>query len=453
MGAGALMRPTRTNHHDKGCTMTRAVFGCGFVTLAVATAGGLATPANAGAFYLQEQSVRGAGRAFSGEAADTGAASLWWNPAAIGGTTGIDAAAGLSAILPRGNVDNVNTRIVRPGQAPAAVGGTQRSRDPINNGFLPSGAVAYGLTPRLAIGLAVTSPFSFTTNYDSASWVRYTADKTKLRTYDLQPSVAFMLTPQLSLGAALNVEHASAGLSNSLPNLSPLLPDGHQTLRGRGWDVGYSVGGQLRSGPVTVGLSYKSSVRHTLDGTVTTAGLLGPLAAQNTVIATHARFRTPWQAIGSVRFAATSRLTLDGQVVRLGWNKFDAIRLGAPLNVALPEGYRNTWSVAGGADYAVTPQWTLRAGIQHDQTPTRDGQRDARVPDSNRWNFSGGTSYEIAHGLTLDLAASYIDFKNATIDRTTAAYSGTVVQTPILVSGRVDGAHAVVLAAGARLAF
>src|SRR3954469_20776767 len=45
--------------------------------------------ADAAGFYLQEQSVRGWGRANSGEVADQGPASLWWNPAAIGpGETG-----------------------------------------------------------------------------------------------------------------------------------------------------------------------------------------------------------------------------------------------------------------------------------------------------------------------------------------------------------------------------
>ena len=42
---------------------------------------GFASVAHAQAFYLQEQSARGAGRAFSGEVADTGPQSLWWNPA------------------------------------------------------------------------------------------------------------------------------------------------------------------------------------------------------------------------------------------------------------------------------------------------------------------------------------------------------------------------------------
>ena len=411
------------------------------------------SPAFAAAFYLQEQSVKGAGRAYSGEVADTGAESLWWNPAAIAGATGGSAYLGASAILPRGNVVDAGTRIVRPGQAPASVGGDPRAHDPIDNGVLPSGAVAYGLTDTIAVGLAVTSPFSFTTNYDSDSWVRYSADKTKLRTIDIQPSLAIAPTPWLRLGAALNAEHSKATLSNALPNLSPLLADGEQQLEGKGWDFGWTAGAQVHSDLVTVGISYKSSIKHDLKGNVVISGLLGPLAAQNATIGTHATFRTPWQATAGARFKASDALTLNAQVVRFGWNKFDAIRLGAPLNAALPENYRNTWSYAAGVDYLVTPAWTLRGGVQHDQTPTRDGFRDARVPDSNRWNFALGTSYAVTHALTIDAAANYIDFKDATIDRTTAAYAGSVVQTPILVSGELEKAYALVFALGARLAF
>ncbi|WP_442677979.1 OmpP1/FadL family transporter [Sphingomonas sp. ASY06-1R] len=413
----------------------------------------IGSSAHAAAFYLQEQSIRGAGRAFSGEGADQGAASLWWNPASIGGMTGGEAVLGVSAILPRGTVEDRGTAIVRPGQAPASVGGNPRAKNPINNGVLPSGAIAYALTPRLSVGFAVTSPFSFTTNYAADSWARYTADKTKLRTIDLQPSIAFAITPEFSIGAAANIEHADATLGNYLPNLAATLPDGHQTLEGKGWDLGWSVGGQFRSGPVAIGLSYKSSVKHKLSGSVTTEGLLGPLAGQNRQLDADAEFRTPWQAIGSIRFKATDKLTLNGQIVRFGWNKFDAIRLGAPLNTAIPELYGNTWSYAGGVDYAVNPGWTLRAGIQRDETPTRDGNRDARVPDGDRWNFSTGTSVAVTRGLTLDAAASYIKFKSASIDRLTAAYAGTAVQTPIAVNGRLDNAHAVVLALGARLTF
>jgi long-chain fatty acid transport protein len=425
-----------------------------FATASAIALGGLSTAAQAGGFYLQEQSVKAAGRAFSGEVSDQGAESLWWNPAAIAGATHDSAYIGASAILPRAHVRDNGTLIVRPGQAPTSVGGNPDAKNPIDNGVLPSGAIGYRLNDQFALGLALTSPFSFSTNYDANSWARYTADKTKLRTIDIQPSIAFAPSPMIGIGAAINVEHSSATLSDALPNLSPLLADGQQQLKGKGWDVGYSVGVQFHpSSIIDLGLSYKSSIKHTLDGNVVISGLLGPLAGQNATIATKATFRTPWQLIAGGRIKASDRLTLNGQIVRIGWNKFDAIRLGAPINAALPENYRNTWSVAGGLDYAVTPKWTMRSGIQWDQTPTRNGQRDARVPDSDRINFAIGTSYKITDSITLDGAANYIHFRDATVDKTTAAYAGTPVQTPIVVNGRITGSSAIVLALGGRISF
>ena len=417
--------------------------------------GGLAVPqiASAGGFYLQEQSVRGAGRAFSGEVADTGAASLWWNPAAIGGIDEIEGHFALSVILPSADVENNNTLIVRPQQAPAPVGGDQLSKDPIETGILPAGAIAVPLGDRLSVGLAVSSPYSFTTDYDETSWVRYTALKSHLRTYDIQPSVAYMVTPELSVGAALNIEYSEAELTNALPNLSPALPDGEQALEGDGWDLGWSAGVQYRTGPLTLGASYKSSVKHKLDGTLTQSGLLGPLAGQNGVIETGATFRTPWHAMVGARYAMTPQLTLNTQVNRIGWGEFDAIRLGDPINSAIPENYRNTWSYAAGIDYAVSPQWTVRGGIQYDETPTQNGDRDARVPDGDRWNFALGTSYDVSPGFTVDAAFNYLAIDTASIDRTTAAYAGSPVQTPILVDGTARNANALIFSVGGRIAF
>jgi len=438
---------------EDAISMTKTASMARLGLLATVSIGAWASAAQAGGFYLQEQSVKAAGRAFSGEVADQGAESLWWNPAAIAGNPTSTAYIGASAILPSTHVRDNGTLIKRPTLPIAPVGGNADAKDPIKNGVLPSGAVAWRLNDQFAFGLAVTSPFSFTTDYDANSWTRYTADKTKLRTIDIQPSIAFAISPMIGIGAAVNVEHSDATLSNALPNFTPLV-DGEQQLKGKGWDAGFTVGAQLHpSSAIDLGISYKSSIKHKLSGTVTTTGLVAPLAGNNGTINTVAEFRTPWQITAGARLKATDRLTLNAQVVRLGWNKFDSIRLGAPINAAIPENYRNTWSIAGGVDYMVTPKWTMRGGVQWDQTPTQNGQRDARVPDSNRVNFALGTSYKISDAITIDAAANYVKFKDATIDRVTAAYAGTAAQTPILVNGRVTNSSAIVLGLGGRLSF
>jgi len=443
-----------------GIAKTGARNGMLLATVAFA-ATGVAGRAHAAAFYLQEQSVKAVGRAFSGEVSERGAEQMWWNPAAIGGISAPQAYFGLNAIIPRANSTNVNTLLVRPGGAPAPVGGAQVEHNPINNGFLPSGGFAIPINERFTFGLTATSPYSFTTDYAADSWARYDADKTRLRTYDIQPVIAWSPSPALSIGAGPNIEYVTATLSNYLPDpLSPLLPDGHQSLKGDGWNVGWSMGFQYHDELVDIGVSYKSSVHHRLKGSLIINGIsaadpLAPAINQN-IQGAAARFDTPWQVNAGVRLHATDQVTLNAQVTRFGWDKFDAIylsNLGALGNQAIPENYGNTWSYAVGVDYAVTPAWTVRGGVQRDLSPISAGNRDPRVPDGNRWNFALGTSYAVTKHFTIDAAASYDKIKSENIDKIEAAYPGQPIQTVILTSGRLHDASALVFGLGGRISF
>lgn len=413
-----------------------------------------ASAAHADAFYLNAQSVRASGRAYSGEAADQGAASLWWNPAAIAGNATNTLYGGVTAILPRSKATNTGTLIVRPGQAPAPVGGNQVSKNPLRKGVLPTAAVGYKLNDQWAIGFAMTSPYSFTTNYDGASWARYNADKTKLTTFDLQPTIAFQPTPEIGFGFGVNIEYSKASLSTSLPNLSPVQPDGHQTLRGKGWDFGFSVGTQIHpTDGIDVGLSYKSAVKHVLKGSITTAGLLGPLAGGNGRLGSlKTTFRTPWQVTGAVRARAADSLTLNAQVVRAGWKKFDAIRIGAPVSAAVVENYKSTWGVAAGFDYEVSEKLTVRSGISFAETPTQDGFRSPRVPDGSRTTYAIGASYKWNDRITIDAAADYLTFKKNTLDRPDGFYPGSPAQTVVLTNGRIAN-RVLTFGLGARMDF
>jgi long-chain fatty acid transport protein len=297
-----------------------------------------ASPALAGGFYIAEQSVKGTGRAYSGEVADQGAESLWWNPASIGGLQGGSSSNGVSGILPSAKIVNNNTSIIRPGQTtPAAVGGDQVSNDPVIQAGVPSGAIAHSLTSRLAVGLAITAPFNFTTEYPTTSWTRYSALYTRLRTIDIQPSAAYMLTPNLSLGAGINIERVSANFTNAVPNASPLLPDGNQALAGTAWDVGYSVGMQYRKGPLSLGVSYKSAIKHNVSGNMQISGLVYPLAGYNMAVNTTANFKTPWQVVFGARLAAGPRLTLNAQATRFGWSSSATSTLARPSTARSPK--------------------------------------------------------------------------------------------------------------------
>ncbi|HEY0027189.1 MAG TPA: porin [Allosphingosinicella sp.] len=411
-------------------------------------------PALASGFYLQEQSVRGWGRANSGEVADQGPASLWWNPAATGWDEGGSASFGATAIVPRGRVEDLGTRIDRPGVPPVPVGGASVLRDPVQKGVLPSAAAALRVGKNISLGLAISSPYSFTTDYDPNGWQRFQAIRTRLVTLDVQPSIAFAPSRRFSIGAALNVEYSDAFLSNALPNLAPGSPDARLRLTGDGIDFGWSVGAQVRPADrITLGIAYKSSIDHKLDGDVAITGLLGPLAARNIQSDIVARFSTPWQLIVGGRFGVTDRVTLNAQAVHVGWSKFERIDLGAPLNTFIPQGYKNSWSYALGVDAQVSGRLTVRTGIQFDGTPTRDDRRDARVPDSDRVNYNVGASFRMGKRMTLDAAAGYTDFDTTPITRDERFYAGTAAQVDIFTDGQARHQRALVLSLGGRIGF
>ena len=116
-------------------------------------AAALGAQAHAAGFYLQEQGVRGTGRAYSGEVADQGVESLWWNPAAIA-RSGRQLYTGVNGVFVSGVVSDTGSTLNRPlGQAPAPVVGDARAFNPIspsavpNFAFATAGSVAYAGTP------------------------------------------------------------------------------------------------------------------------------------------------------------------------------------------------------------------------------------------------------------------------------------------------------------------
>ena len=68
----------------------------------------------------------------------------------------------------------------------------------------------------LTVGIGLSVPFGLETNY-SPGWVgRYVGLRTKLTTFDLQPTIAYRLFDRLSLGASLDIRYASGRFTEAI---------------------------------------------------------------------------------------------------------------------------------------------------------------------------------------------------------------------------------------------
>ena len=68
-------------------------------------------------------------------------------------------------------------------------------------------------------------------------------------------------------------------------------------------------------------------------------------------------------------------------------------------------------------------QWTLRAGIAYDQTPTNDQTRTPRVPDGDRTWVAFGLGYRFSDELKFDAGFVHLWVSDGTIDHTASTFS------------------------------
>ncbi|WP_426023983.1 OmpP1/FadL family transporter [Brevundimonas sp. PWP3-1b1] len=417
----------------------------GGLALTTALLAGVAAPAMAGSFYVQEQSTRGQGRANSGEGADKGVQSLWWNPAAIAGTQR-EVYMGMHGLVLDSDVDDRGSSVTY--NVPVAGVGVVSNTVPVNgdphvhevveSGIVPNFAVSMPIGDRFNVGLAVQAPYNFTTKYEPTDFARYDALTSELRSANVSLVAAMTVTDWLDIGAGFDAQYAKATLSSALPNvaipagLSPayvLSPstDGRNDLEGDGWDYGWNAGAQMHFGKLDLGLSYRSKIEHELEGSVNISGLTGVLADANISADGGASFTTPWYATVSARYAVNDRLTLNAQVNQIGWSEFDAIRVAyTGGGSTIVQDYDDVTTGAIGFDYKIDPTMTVRAGLGYDPTPTPDDHRTARIPDGDRFLYTAGLSKTVG-SMTFDGAVTYIDIDTAQINDTRDVYANGLV--------------------------
>ena len=390
----------------------------GAVTMLVTASVGVDTrPARAAALQIRENDAAGLGTSFAGvgSAAQT-PATAFDNPAGLVMLPCVQVSLGATAVLP----DLAFTGAARTALGSPIQGAARSS--PGNTALLPNLYASYSLTPEFSFGLAVTTPFGTSTTYGTSWSGRYSADKTDLRTLDINPSVAYRLTPWLSLGAGLSVQQVRAVFSSAInassivsaaSGLPIALPDGYLNLHGTSTAVGYNVGALIE--PVSgtrVGLTYRSRVNHVLTGDAT-FNVPGPLSVDPRL--SNGPIQTKLVLPDTARFSFTQSFGPVWQgyfdVAWTDWSRFkslNVIRSDGELLDSRVEGFRNSFSVAAGASWRATPRLTLRAGTAFDRSPVQDAFRDPRGPDANGYWFSTGAGYEVIPGTIVDAGYAHV---------------------------------------------
>ena len=400
------------------------------------------------AFSIAELGVRaaGMGTAFIG-VADDGSA-LFYNPAGI-------------AFQPGGHMQMDNPVVIglfrfTPSSTPVGqVVPEQGYPQSVRPHFIPLANLymTQQLSPKLTIGMGIFTPFGLaanSTNFNDADpnltkFVgRFAGTRDLLQAFWFQPTVAYRLTENNSIGIGPAIVHTHLFIEQSFLNplddaltfgrtaaptifpgqpveqaahvISRLLPEGRSRVAGTANSKAIAAGYLWKhpSGKTSVGLSFRSAVTSHLSGKVSFAfgtgyaleQYVGPgfLIAQFPNQPVKGSFTTPaTYGVGFRHSSSFHDITIAADFRFQDYQRFQNVPLNFSINknnadVALdPEkilkfNFRNSYNVAVGMEKALSPRLTARAGYMFDRSPVPDKSVGPFFPDSSRDSFMVGAT-------------------------------------------------------------
>ncbi len=426
-----------------------------YLSLTVALALGAASlDAAASGYRFGSQSVSAQGTAESNGAEAADASTIFANPAGLSRLEGRQFMGGITALVPHSTYqDSGSTRFTR-----TPTGGKASQDD-----YAPSAVAAPSLyysqkiDERWSAGVGVFVPYGTKLDYDQDWAGRYSLTNIKLEAVTINPSVSFKVDEHHAFGFGVDAEFMKARLGQGVdvpgtiaaaqatgtgavlarqiaalggnPALLARAGDAHAGVEGKDWGYGFNLGYLYAPNESTrFGIAYRSSIKHELKGgavwdfsTVTTDPVVNQVlqaAAHRSNSAARVELRTPetlsvnafhqfdakWAGMADVTWSRTSRMeNIDIQFVGT-----------AEGDETIRQQWKNTVRVSLGANYKLNEQVTLRGGIAHDDAPVRsEALRHAALPDADRMQLSFGANWKLTPNASVDLAYSYLDFKDA----------------------------------------
>src|SRR6266705_850907 len=173
------------------------------VRYALVLCAGVPTLLSAQGFGIYEQGTCAMGRAGTGGAAPcSDGSAMFFNPAGLAGLTGAHATIGVTLIdIQGGFTDDVFQQHTE-------------LDDPLIG--VPQLYISYGATSKLAVGVGLFAPYGLETRWPMTFDGRFAGYKNFLRSIYIQPTLAYQVTPRLSLGGGLDIVLGKVELNQRL---------------------------------------------------------------------------------------------------------------------------------------------------------------------------------------------------------------------------------------------
>lgn len=355
--------------------------------------------------------------AFAGVAND--ASAVHFNPAGITQLEGTNISAGVSLIIPsfkytspEGNEYEIDQKVFTPFNI----------------------YVTHQFSDKFSAGFGVNNPYGLGTYWQDEDWPgRYLALDTEIRTFVFTPVVAYKVSDAFSISAGIRYGYGDVLITRKTPIVNPnppaYLTDGKVDLDGDGTAFGFTAGILVKpSEMISLGLSYRSEMKYSFEGTATNTipapynAAIPSTALPNGGIS--ADLTTPQNITFGVGLMPTENLTISADFQYVGWSSYDKLEVNFdewtnPLTgeklLSSERNFENSFIARLGANYAVSNQFDLRGGVLYDNNPVTDELLEPTLPDADRIGLNIGFGYKFSKNLSLDFAYFLLIFNEREI--------------------------------------
>lgn len=285
---------------------------------------------------------------------------------------------------------------------------------------------------------------SFYTPYGSA--INWTGDwpgsvlsqKVNLKMFSLQPTVAWRITPKLSIGAGLMITWGNVDLDKALVSgasfdaVAPML--GLPATLGHSAAASVNLTGTSRlafganvgvmydiDDKWTVGVNFRTKMNMKVkagDVRVSYANEMTKQVLESKCgLINESNFRASMPAPYVLNFGASYKpikpLTLALDVQLTGWNTYKSLDINFPEHLSgfdqhIEKNYKNAWCFHVGAEYQLTRRFDVRAGMMIDTTPVNKNYYNPETPGMTKVEPTVGFSFRPIDRLSIDVAFMYI---------------------------------------------
>jgi long-chain fatty acid transport protein len=355
----------------------------------------------------------------------TGAQSLYWNPAGLAGTTGLQINGDFSPTISKfdGNVPNATS---------VSGGGSGSTAVSSSTAFSPVGAafVSYGITDQWTAGIGYYVSGGTKASYDSVdltypgSVTYHPPLKGDLAITELSLGTGYEVIPGLKLGAAYRIVFVKASLNDVFAASSGALTsfqfDG---LSATGWN-GFKVGAQWepKDSPFGFGVTYRNRVNFTAttsNASITAAAPGGAgglstsgtnLGGSNGVVGVNLPFRI--DSAAHYKFNPAWTGFLGYTFTNLAQDQYIAEEIsgatGGTQTSTIPLGWHNQHNIRAAVEYTGIQDWALRGGYvwTNQVTPAANALPILAAPGVGH-SIAVGAGHKIMDNLTADAAFEY----------------------------------------------